>query len=295
MKRWLLVLAIVSVAPAQGFAQGRCDGAPYRRLDFWVGDWVVRVGDQVVGTNRIAKTLGGCAIVEEWTASDGGLGRSLFYYVPAADEWRQVWVTQNPAAPGGVKEKREIARLDGGALRFQGTIAVDSTRSYLDRTTLTPLDGGRVRQLIEISTDGGTTWRGIFDAVYERAPLPATTADGTAWRPGPWPGTRIASLESGAESRTFLLELPDGFWIMPHTHPSVKRVTVISGTLLMGHGATFDSTRVTPLQAGAFQAMPAGQPHFEGARGVTVVQFSAVGPWGTTFVGTGPQFVSPGR
>jgi hypothetical protein len=39
---------------------------------------------------------------------------------------------------------------------------------YLDRTTLTPLEDGRVRQLIEISTDGGHSWRSIFDGYYSR-------------------------------------------------------------------------------------------------------------------------------
>jgi len=36
----------------------------------------------------------------------------------------------------------------------------------LHRTTLTPLDGGHVRQLIEESTDDGATWAVEFDAIY---------------------------------------------------------------------------------------------------------------------------------
>jgi hypothetical protein len=39
----------------------------------------------------------------------------------------------------------------------------------LDRTTLTPLADGRVRQVIERSSDGGTTWTTGFDAMYVRA------------------------------------------------------------------------------------------------------------------------------
>lgn len=42
------------------------------------------------------------------------------------------------------------------------------------RTTLTPLSGDRVRQLIEISVDGGESWRRVFDALYVR-PSQATT------------------------------------------------------------------------------------------------------------------------
>lgn len=67
---------------------------------------------------------------------------------------------------GGVKEKRLMERYEDGGVRFQGEIALPDGRTYLDRTTLSPLDGGRVRQHIEISTDGGRSWRTTFDAVY---------------------------------------------------------------------------------------------------------------------------------
>jgi len=38
---------------------------------------------------------------------------------------------------------------------------------YLDCTT-TRVDGDSVRQLIEVSTDAGGTWRSVFDAAYRR-------------------------------------------------------------------------------------------------------------------------------
>ncbi len=69
-----------------------------------------------------------------------------------------------------MKEKREVERQANGALRFQGEIPLPDGGSYLDRTTLTPLEGERVRQVIEVSRDGGTTWRVTFDAIYERVP-----------------------------------------------------------------------------------------------------------------------------
>ena len=68
--------------------------------------------------------------------------------------------------PGGLKEKELIESLPGGAIRFQGTIPLPDGRSYLDRTTLTPERDGRVRQVIEISVDGGATWEVRFDAMY---------------------------------------------------------------------------------------------------------------------------------
>jgi hypothetical protein len=170
--RWktLAVLAaVLCQAPHSADAQVECEGEGFHRLDFWQGEWVVTSGGQEVGTNRIIAVLGGCAIEEHWTASGGDEGQSLFYYLSALDEWRQVWVTEHATRPGGVKEKREVERFPDGGLRFQGEIPLESGRSYLDRTTLTPLDGDRVRQVIEISRDGGVTWRTTFDAIYERA------------------------------------------------------------------------------------------------------------------------------
>jgi hypothetical protein len=172
---WFLVLVLGLVsATSRAAAQGaqtvpKCDSVEgFRRLDFWVGNWRVEVGGQVVGTNRIEKVQGGCAVVENWTDANGGTGQSLFYYLPALDEWHQVWVTPAAVAPGGVKQKKLIEYLEGGAVRFQGTITRPDGSTYLDRTTLAPLSGGRVSQHIQISTDGGATWSDGFDAVYIR-------------------------------------------------------------------------------------------------------------------------------
>lgn len=137
-------------------------------LDFWLGEWDVTVAGQTVGHNRIAKIAGGCAVTEDWTAADGSPGHSLFYYIPVEKTWKQVWVTGNAPVRGGVKEKTLVARLPGGGVRFQGEIRMAGGQSYLDRTTLTPLEGGDVRQLIEISTDAGANWRPVFDARYRR-------------------------------------------------------------------------------------------------------------------------------
>jgi hypothetical protein len=170
VRRCWLAGALLAATPALGAAQqpatGCADQSGFDALDFWVGDWDVYIGDQQVGTDRVEKILAGCAVAEHWTSATGGLGQSLFYYQPVTGEWRQVWVTTGATQLGGVKEKRLTERLADGSVRFVGEIPVEGGGSYLDRTTLTPLDGGRVRQLIEISTDDGRTWQSTFDAVY---------------------------------------------------------------------------------------------------------------------------------
>lgn len=103
--------------------------------------------------------------MENWREPDGSEGKSLFYYATDQRRWKQVWVTPDAMLPGGFKEKRLIARLPGGGVRFQGEI-IGPQAVILDRTTLAPMAGGRVRQLIEISRNGGTTWTATFDAIY---------------------------------------------------------------------------------------------------------------------------------
>jgi hypothetical protein len=148
-----------------------CEADPtFHDLDYWLGEWRVTSGGKEVGTNRIAKIMGGCAIVEEWKDADGSEGRSLFFHPPGSSNWRQVWLTPAATSLGGSKEKELVSREPGGLLRFQGELrsAARPGSVLLDRTTLTPLSGGRVHQVIEISRDVGAHWETTFDGTYER-------------------------------------------------------------------------------------------------------------------------------
>ena len=79
-----------------------------------------------------------------------------------------MWVTDDARQVGGTKEKHLVARLPGGGVRFQGELPLPDGRLILDRTTLTPMGPGEVRQVIETSRDGGGTWHAGFDARYRR-------------------------------------------------------------------------------------------------------------------------------
>ena len=148
--------------------QPRCaESATYDALDFWIGEWDVYVGDRLVGSNRIESVLDGCAVLEHWSAEGGGDGKSLFF-VDYDGRWAQIWVTQWAMSAGGVKEKIMVDDPPEGSVRFQGVVRHPDAGVWLDRTTLTPLDDGTVRQLIEVSEDNGESWNPTFDAVYRR-------------------------------------------------------------------------------------------------------------------------------
>ncbi len=166
-----LAAAAAGFDPTPASAQGppcTADEA-FHALDFWRGEWTVWVDGTRVGTNRIRAVQGGCAVEEHWEDVNGGTGQSLFYYLPVEAVWKQVWVTPGARVAGGVKEKVGVDGAPEGAVRFRGTIRRADGVTYEDRTTLTPLPGGRVRQHIEISTDGGASWRTTFDAEYRPA------------------------------------------------------------------------------------------------------------------------------
>lgn len=166
MRVLIAACAVCLLARGGVAAQTPCADTPgFDRLDFWVGEWDVMVDGRQVGTNRITRILDGCAVSEEWVGQGGSRGRSLFYHLPHTGQWKQVCVTSSATRTGGVKEKVLVEELDDGSLRFQGTVQASDGALWQDRTTLTPLDGGRVRQLIEISPDG-TEWQTTFDAVY---------------------------------------------------------------------------------------------------------------------------------
>lgn len=114
--------------------------------------------------------------------------------------------------------------------------------------------------------------------------------DRVEWKAAP------ASLPAGAEAAvidgnpmkggifTMRLKLPDGYRIPPHFHAAQEHVTVISGTFLMGLGDAWSDAALTELTAGSFAVMGRGTRHFAGARGETVVQVHAMGPWKLTYV-----------
>lgn len=115
-------------------------------------------------------------------------------------------------------------------------------------------------------------------------------ADAIDWRPGPGslePGARMAVLEGDPSMPgvfTMRIHLPDGFRIAPHWHPKPERVTVLSGTFLLGAGETVDPDGAQALEPGAYTVMPPGMRHFAIARGETVVQLTSTGPWQINYV-----------
>jgi len=159
--------AVLAAMPANAESSSPCRLTEVsRNLDFWVGDWDVYLGKQLAGRDTVERILGGCAITEQWSGSDGpgDEGMSLFAYDARKDLWTQTWITNDSSQPGGIKVKTLRAHAPESTT-FQGEIEGKNGAVYYDRTILTALPGGRVHQEIQVSRDG-TAWHTGFDAIY---------------------------------------------------------------------------------------------------------------------------------
>lgn len=110
------------------------------------------------------------------------------------------------------------------------------------------------------------------------------------WGPAPavFPsGAKMAVLQGDpSKSGLFIirLDMPDGYTIAPHWHPTDEHVTVIKGTFLVGMGDHIDPAKMLSLPAGGFITAGATMHHYARAKGHAVVQVSAMGPFALTYV-----------
>ena len=150
----------LSGAPS-GPVGGPCTRSEYRQFDFWVGTWEVRdfnTGDPG-GTSVITSGLDGCAVFESYEQS-GYVGRSLNTYDAATGQWHQHWMSNDglPVVLDGA--------FDGTSMILQGT-RPSPAGPVTDRIAWTPLGPAEVRQVWDISTDGGVTFPTVqFDGRY---------------------------------------------------------------------------------------------------------------------------------
>lgn len=159
-----VVPALLLALQAAAASPPACAAPEHRQFDFWVGEWdVYPTGtDKLVAKSRIERLHDGCVIREQWMPIGRGGGSSLNNYDPNARRWRQTWVDSSNARvefEGG---------MEGGAMVLSG-FWKDVNGPGQDgtiRMRYTREKDGAVRQLGEVSTDGGRSWSPSFDFTY---------------------------------------------------------------------------------------------------------------------------------
>jgi hypothetical protein len=110
------------------------------------------------------------------------------------------------------------------------------------------------------------------------------------WGPAPavFPkGAQMAVL-SGDPTKsgefTVRLKMPANYRIMPHSHPTVENVTVISGSMSAGMGDHFDSKKGMKFSRGGYASLGANVHHFAWTTEPAVIQVHGMGPFQLTYV-----------
>lgn len=135
--------------------------AEARQFDFWVGDWdVFNPAGQKAGTNSINLFSDGCGLMENWTGTQGGDGKSINYFDATTNKWYQHWI----GSGGGAL--RYEGNFKDDAMRFEGVTIGKDGKKTLQKLTFFKLDENTVRQLFEASTDDGKTWVTTTDLKY---------------------------------------------------------------------------------------------------------------------------------
>ncbi len=172
--RWALAVVAFSALGAQDApptppppappapAPAPCSAPEFRQFDFWIGEWEVTANGSVAGTNDIRRVLDGCALHESWKGAGGMSGNSLNAYDATAGEWHQTWVD----------DRGSVLRLSGafkdGKMVLSGRRPVPGSPGVTaaHRITWQETAPRQVRQLWEVSRDGGSTWQVMFDGLY---------------------------------------------------------------------------------------------------------------------------------
>lgn len=159
------VYAQDTTPPSRAASTAPCTTPAHRQFDFWIGSWDVRSGaGETAGRSRVTSEFGGCVLREQWTGARGRAGSSFNIFDAATGRWHQTWVDDS-----GMLLLLNGSLRDDGAIMLQGERPRPDGGTVRHRITWTPLGADALRQLWEVSTDGGSSWQTLFDGHYRRA------------------------------------------------------------------------------------------------------------------------------
>jgi ketosteroid isomerase-like protein len=144
---------------------------------------------------------------------------------------------------------------------------------------------------------GDGAWKVVEDIFNaDETPKPPTPAHATVaatalqWGDAPpgLPAGAKAAVVSGdptkAEPFVLRAQLPANYRIAPHWHPTVENITVLSGTVAIGMGDTFDEKAMEEVPAGGFTLVPPDMHHYFMSKSASTIQVHGIGPFAITYV-----------
>lgn len=242
----------------------------------------------------------------EWSQSTGDVDKFVSYYSPDA----KFYASGMPLITGvdAIKEAYgQLSAMPGFSLQLTPAEADVSSSGDLGYVTgsfaLTTNDSagkpavehGKYITVYRKQADG--QWKVIRDIFNSDAPPPDSSqhvmvgnAATLSWQDGPPglpAGAKFAVLAGDPTQPgifTLRAQLPAGYRVPPHWHPTAENVTVLSGTLAVGMGDQFDTASMTDVRAGGFVTLPPDMRHYVTARSATTLQIHGHGPFAITYV-----------
>jgi len=132
----------------------------------------------------------------------------------------------------------------------------------------------------------------VMIAAADKAPEHTVLMSGAALKWGPPPpafpaGAKFAVVDGDPAAKglvTVRFNMPAGYTIPPHWHPTDEHVTVLSGALSLGMGDTIDAAHAMTLKSGGYAVAPADMHHYAFTKDGATIQVHMIGPFAITYV-----------
>ena len=126
----------------------------------------------------------------------------------------------------------------------------------------------------------------LVTAACATAPVTALP-ENVKWADAAFPGVKLAVLHGNPSQPgpfVYRVWFPANYQVPPHFHPVDENVTIISGSVNLGHGDRVDRSQGKRYVAGDFFRVPATVHHYGWFMEETVLQIHSIGPTGYTQV-----------
>ena len=101
------------------------------------------------------------------------------------------------------------------------------------------------------------------------------------------PGAKFAVMAGDPAAKglvTIRFEMPAGYAIPPHFHPTDEHVTVLKGSFSIGMGDVADQSKAMTLSAGGYGIAVANMHHYAFTKTGATIQVHMQGPFAITYV-----------
>lgn len=235
------------------------------------------------------------ALDREWSGTTKDAATFVSYFAPDASAYTPGMPVVTGAEAIG-KTFAAMSAAPGFALSWTPTKAdvsasgdMGSTAGTYEMTMGGVTDKGKYVSVWKKQPDG--IWK-VTDDIFNSDMAPGAPAQTSivapttlTWGPAPPalpPGARLAVVTGDpTQAQPFVIrvQVPAGYRVAPHTHPMGESITVLSGTVAFGTGATFDEAALKPLPVGGYASLSPETQHYLVARTAVTLQIHGTGPF----------------